>query len=78
MDQSQGQRGTDKDYLVLNRPFAGLYEEMAEALAKYPGIEVVVDRRMASRARVPADLSAISRPEAEDAPPGSEAASVAG
>ena len=44
MEPARDDRAQEKDYFVLSSPFAELYDEIAEALANYPGIEVVVAR----------------------------------
>jgi hypothetical protein len=45
MNGVEGSREEQRQYVVLSRACADLYEEMVALFSDWPGIEVVVDRR---------------------------------
>jgi hypothetical protein len=49
MDAAEGKRDGERQYVVLSRASADLYEDMVALFSAWPGIEVVVDRRHTPR-----------------------------
>lgn len=49
MSGVEGSREEQRQYVILSRACADLYEEMVALFSDWPGIEVVVDRRREPR-----------------------------